>query len=123
MTTKLIDGPAEATVLELARAPVFLRVVIDWESKKVDALDLLEDTPAASEVIFIYRRAGKPSSYFACSRRTRSGGGCQAGFWCEYYLYENQPPDIVCRDRARWEAWAVAEAAKLIAHGSRLPWQ
>jgi hypothetical protein len=49
MSTKFLDGPAKGKSLELQCAPEFLRVVI--EGRKVDALDLPDDEPAADEII------------------------------------------------------------------------
>lgn len=45
--TTFTDGPAAETVLELRRAPKFLRVVRDADGT-VDALDQLNDTPKPS---------------------------------------------------------------------------
>lgn len=52
-----LDGPAKGSSLNLARAPVFLSVVIDSRGGKIDALDQLNDTPHPCEPIYVYRLA------------------------------------------------------------------
>lgn len=49
-----LDGPAAGTKLSLHRAPIFLRVVIDRETGRVDALDQLNDVPKKSEAVHVY---------------------------------------------------------------------
>jgi len=97
------DGPAAGVVLELRRAPPFLRVVIDRKTGEVDALDQLDDRPRPGEEIHVYRRAGRARRYHvkAC-RRSESGYVLQA----RYRQHEEQPADHVGRDCKSWQNWA-----------------
>lgn len=104
--SKFIDGPAAGVTLELRRAPVFLRVVID-PAGKVDALDQLDDTPAANEKIFVYRI--DPKTLFRAHVCRRSKG--QRSGWIEsgdYRLHPSQPGDAV-RETAAWQEWTTSE--------------
>lgn len=47
---EFLDGPAGNKTLELRRAPVYLRVVIDADGN-IDALDQLDDRPKEDERI------------------------------------------------------------------------
>lgn len=104
--TKFLDGPAAGKVLDLRRAPLLLRVVIDRRGN-VDALDQVDDVPHAGETIHVYRLQGPPQRVHLCIRgKGRSGSGWrEIG---EYALNSEQPADEVARDNRRWRAWAEA---------------
>ena len=53
--TRFLDGPAAGVVLSLQQAPLYLRVVRNAQGTW-DALDKLEDSPAAGEECYAYRR-------------------------------------------------------------------
>lgn len=98
--TRFIDGPAAGVTLMLRRAPHFLRAVHD--GKDWDALDQLEDRPAASEIVVAYEMVGEPTWMHI---RARKGGGIYRGG--SYQVVKDQPADEVLRNQAAWEAWAV----------------
>lgn len=103
------DGPAAGAVLDLRRAPVFLRVVIDRATNEVDALDQLDDLPALGEDVHVYRRIGKAETYhIKCARRSESGFRSRA----KYQLHDEQPADHVGRSRKSWEDWAMFQWEK-----------
>ena len=97
--TRFLNGPAQGQRLMLRRAPIFLRVV--EVGGKWDALDQVEDTPAAGESIHVYRLAAKPCN---CHIYKRGGGG---GFFtmADYQFVSPQPADLEVRDLAAWRAW------------------
>lgn len=111
--TKCLDGPAAGQVLLLQRAPVFLRVVLD-PAGKFDALDLLDDEPAANETIFVYRLVAH-SRRSAHINMGRKGCGWYRG---GDYRLTVQPGDAITRDRAAWQSWTRAE---LVANPLREP--
>lgn len=97
--TRFLDGPAKGQTLMLRRAPVFLRAVqgpSGW-----DALDQLDDTPAANERIVVYRLIGEPTWMHV--RMTKGGGIFRGG---TYRVVDPQPPEDVLRQTAAWRAWA-----------------
>ena len=53
---KLLDGPAEGRYM-VKRAPLFLRAVVSAGGAQ-DVLDQLEDTPAPSEEVYVYKLQG-----------------------------------------------------------------
>lgn len=102
---KFLDGPAKGTVLDLRRAPVWLRVVID-SAGQVDALDQLDDTPAADEAIYVYRIVGEPTRYHLCCH-PRSRGGWRVA--AEYVVHKEPVDDTVLRDNEQWREWAMSQ--------------
>ena len=103
------DGPAAGAVLDLRRAPVFLRVVIDRKTNEVDALDLVNDLPTLGEDVHVYRRIGKAEAYhLKCSPPAASGMRSRA----KYQLYDEQPADHVGRSRRSWEEWVMFQWEK-----------
>jgi len=109
------DGPAASTVLQLRRAPPFLRVVRppgdapgeeEW-----DALDQPEDEPRPDETVFAYRRVGKAGSVHLC---VRGKGRGRSGWYAtgEYAFVEPQPDEATLRETAAWRAWCESQAAK-----------
>lgn len=108
---RFIDGPAVGHPLLLARAPLYLRVVIDAVEGTVDALDQLTDEASPCEVILAYRRRGKAGSCHVCfsTPRGRRGAWYATG---DYEMVPDQPPDEVMRDNESWRQWATAQAAQ-----------
>ena len=109
--TNFLNGPAAGVSLELARSPLFLRVVLGaggvW-----DALDLLSDGPRVSEAVHAYRREGDAGSVhldYTESRTGRRRGRDIA--YAEYRVVAVQPADATMRDTAAWRAWCQARAA------------
>lgn len=89
------DGPAHGIILDLRRAPKFLRVVINAEGE-VDALDQLH----------AYELVGKPSRYHVCRTPRRLSGWHIAA---QYRHVPQQPSDATMRDTAEWQAWCLAQ--------------
>lgn len=97
------DGPAAGVVLDLVRAPVYLRVVVDRRTGEVDALDQVGESPRMGEDVHVYRRVGQAERYhLKCSKPAKSGYRSKA----HYQLHDEQPADQVARDRKSWEEWA-----------------
>lgn len=94
---QFIDGPAKGTTLDLRRAPVFLRVVIDPVGDVFDALDQLDDVPKPHESIHVYRLIGQPTRYHV-SLSPRRLSGCR--YAAEYQFVAQQPDDLTMRDTA-----------------------
>jgi len=106
---RFLDGPAAEARLNLRRAPLFLRVVIDADGK-VDALDQLTDEPTETEAIHVYRLvAGSVSRGFACSR----GRGCSQFVSADYRLHQTQPIDLQARDSVLWREFCEGESAAI----------
>lgn len=111
--TSFQDGPAAGASLMLKRAPFFLRVTVGPGAdqtehfSKIDALDQLDDEPAAAEQLFCYRLTAKPTS---CHIRASKGRG---GFFAigNYVLVDPQPTDACMRDYTQWQAWVDANRA------------
>ncbi len=101
-----LDGPAEGARLNLRRAPIFLRVVLD-ASGEIDALDQLDDEPRPTEAIHVYSRTGPPSRGIACTR----GHGCHPFVVAEYRYWQGQPSEDVLRNTEKWQAWCLERKA------------
>ena len=95
------DGPAAGVSLQLRRAPLFLRVVIDKQTGEVDALDQLGDQPRLGETIHAYRRVTNELQYHM--RACKDGSGWYSS--ARYQLHDEQPADHVGRDRESWREW------------------
>lgn len=108
--TSFADGPAAGKTLTLARAPVFLRVVVK-PSGETDALDLLDDVPEADEVIHAYRL--DLDSRGTCHvDRTDPKTRRRVGEWyrtATYRLIAQQPAEGVMRFNERWTEWCQEE--------------
>ncbi len=111
--TRFTDGPAKGKTLLLARAPLFLRVVI--AGGKLDALDQLDDRPQGGERIYAYRRTGPATALHIDFCRGRGRKGPRSAWYRggDYALVEPQPNEAVLRDTARWRGWATEEAKRL----------
>jgi hypothetical protein len=102
---KFLDGPASAVVLDLKRAPRYLRVVRSNRGN-FDALDQLDDSPKLTEQIFVYKMAEWHGVYhLRCSRRSASGFYPRA----DYRLNAEQPAEPVLRDTQQWRDWCMAQ--------------
>lgn len=101
---EFLDGPAAGETLQLRRAPQYLRVV--YTEKETDALDQLEDEPRPEEDIMAYQLIEPATRLHLLVRGKKARE--KGGWWAvgKYTMCENQPPDEVMRDRARWQAWA-----------------
>lgn len=111
MSTKFLDGPAMGVVLELQRAPLFLRVVAD--THEFDALDLLTDKPELGEVIHAYRRVADDGwihlDYTEKKTGRRKGKTIHSA---TYAVLDPQPPEDVLRDTAKWREFCTQEQAR-----------
>jgi len=109
-----LDGPAAGVVLELHRAPVFLRVLQDTRGlDQWDACDQLIDTPCADEIVTVYVRIGKAGWVHIdfTDKAGRRRGETYAT--AEYRLHDEQPADEIVRSQSRWRAWAELEWDRL----------
>lgn len=100
---RFADGPAQNTSLQLARCPLFLRVIRD-AAGRWDVLDLLDDEPQPTETITVYRLR---SSDGTCHVDFTEGGR-RRGKWLRlatYALAAVQPDDATARDTAAWRKW------------------
>lgn len=106
MTMNFHGGPANRVCLGLRRAPAILRVVVNPQTKDIDALDQLSDSPEAGETIHVYKlRDGKAGRVHLCYRgRNRSQSGWYA---TGDYDFVETPPDDKVRDPARWAEYAA----------------
>lgn len=105
--TRFIDGPAQGHVLSLARAPHFLRVVVN-RAGVVDGLDQLDDTPEAGEKLYAYEVVGEVGR---CHVYRRGKGAGPSGWFAiaNYKLCEKQPTDEEMRTTERWHEWALLQ--------------
>lgn len=100
------DGPAAGQVLELARSPLLLRIVVD-PAGQVDALDQLMDTPGPAELVHVYVKAedlGSVHIDYTDRQGRRRGKTIQAA---TYRYYEQQPDGATVRDNLAWRKWAA----------------
>jgi hypothetical protein len=108
---EFIDGPVQRRSLRLKRTPAFLRAVYDpHASAGWDALDQLNDEPAAIETIYAYQMVEPPSMIHI---HARVGGGWYAH--ARYQLVKEQPADGILRDSKLWDAWVNANRS-LVSH-------
>ena len=109
---KCIDGPAAGVNLLVRRASILLRVVCS-ASGKWDALDQVDDSPKADEVIFLYRMEKFVGRAFVCVRGKGGGGGAKE--MADYKFMPEQPSDADMRDSKRWLAWCETNKERLLA--------
>ena len=106
--THFLDGPAKGRVLELQRAPVMLRVVMEVVkgSPHFDALDQLDDTPEPSEFIYLYKLASNDGVMHVDGRDPKTGKRYgRTVRMNSYRLYPDPPADEILRDTQRWREW------------------
>lgn len=99
--------------LALQKAPDYLRFVQDRETCRYDALDLISDTPRATEDVVVYRRrAGKSQR---CIYLHFAPGKGRSGwyYWVSYDRLPDseQPPREKILTRKDWEAWVINRQA------------
>jgi hypothetical protein len=108
--TRFLDGPAAGVQLMLNRAPVFLRVCVKAGegANLIDALDMLEDTPAEGETLYAYRRVGSVTTvhldYTDKKTKKRMGKWFKAA---EYRLVPTQPSAATMADSDLWKQWCL----------------
>lgn len=109
--TQFTDGPAAGVALALRRAPRFLRVVRGRKGEW-DALDLLNDTPEAGEVLTAYRLKSHDGGYFLDwhDKSGRRRGGCFQN--ATYEVCPEQPDEATMRETESWRNWCRAEDKK-----------
>ena len=103
---QLLDGPCQGDIM-VKRAPVFLRAVLGPRGK-IDVLDQLDDTPAADEKVFVYRREGDSNQMHIYARG--KGGKALTGWW-PFANYKHLP-DVdgeQLRDNAKWQAYVTQQ--------------
>ncbi len=113
--TSFEGGPAAGVVLELRRAPLYLRVVfrtdLMGDGAEFDALDLLSDEPRDHERVVVYRRKA-PAGTLHLDYSDKQGR--RRGRWmtlAEYVYVEDQPDAECVRDTTNWRAWCVERHA------------
>ena len=112
--TSFEGGPAAGVVLELRRAPLYLRVVFRSDllgPAEFDALDLLGDEPRDYERVVVYRRKA-PAGSMHIDYSDKQGR--RRGRWmtlAEYVYVEDQPDAECVRDTSNWRAWCVEHHA------------
>lgn len=110
--TKFEDGPAAKTMLQLRRAPFFLRVVTNPETGEVDALDQLDDKPAVYETIHVYYLRSNDGMIHINSRERKTGRHTGGTYTLAVYrLWPDQPDNATVRSNDAWRKWAVATKA------------
>ena len=113
--TTFIDGPAQGQILMLRRAPRFLRVV--EKGGKFNALDQVDDKPAADEKIHVYEIQGQPG-YVHLNTGRKPGGGVFRP--APYALCSSQPNDEQARDTVLWRGWCYATAERVTTEQNHL---
>ena len=110
--TEFINGPATGVSLNLARTPIYLRVVHDTAAGTWDALDQLDDVPKPTEEIHVYRIEGEPMRGFwdGTDKRGRRTGGMF--IHAQYRHVIRQPDDDTARDAEAWKQWCQTEHRK-----------
>lgn len=94
----------------LHRSPLFVRVAVSESSSGplVDCLDMLDDEPAEEEVLYAYRREGRPTvmhiDYTDSKTRKRKGKVLRAA---DYRVVPDQPPMNVMASADLWRAWCL----------------
>lgn len=104
---RFLDGPAAGQVLQLRRAPRFLRVV--QTSKGWDALDQLDDAPEPGELVHVYALIGRTGSVHLDGRNAKTGKRWSGTYITgDYRHFDQQPDDATARNNALWQHWAHA---------------
>jgi hypothetical protein len=114
------NGPAAGAVLELRRAPLYLRVTTTPDGT-VDALDQLSDVPRPEETLMAYRRTGGLTTGFLDYTDAQGRRRGRPFVSATYAVVPEQPGQDVMRDRELWCAWATAEHARQQAAKESIP--
>jgi hypothetical protein len=97
------DGPAAGEIVYLEREPILLRVT--QSPRGWDALDQIDDTPAADETVYVYVQAERPTTAFVDYQDKAGRRHGEAMRTAAYALSPAQPGDSVLRDNEAWRAW------------------
>ncbi len=108
---RFLDGLAANVILQLLRAPLYLRVTQNTAGEW-DGLDQLGDVALGDETITVYRRVGK-AGWIHIDYRDKQGRRKGVTYATgDYAVVPEQPTDEVLRDTTRWREWATAQVAK-----------
>lgn len=112
MSVRLLDGPAAGVSLGLRRVPIFLRVVMDRRTGRVDALDQLADEPLPGEAVHVYQ--GVPGTMTALRADiivcVRGADGMQrAATGSGDYRHRPDVDGESVRSTTAWRAWCLAQ--------------
>ncbi len=120
MSVSFVGGPADGVELELSRAPMFMRIVINGGVQRqldgtlpegaVDALDLIGDMPRDGELVDVYELvwANAPTHWHGQTQ----GGRRTGGMWVSAQYMHRDDVDAVALglgDNVAWREWATAE--------------
>ena len=105
---KMLDGPAAGIEVSCLRAPLFLRVVRDRATGKVDVLDLPEDAPRDGEDVFIYRMVAGDQF----GGLVNIGGRCYDGVGNGEYEHLPDVDGSALRGTREWRAWALGQKVR-----------
>lgn len=97
------DGPAAGKLLELQRAPFFLRVV-EGPAGEIDALDQVQDKVEKTEKPIAYCRVTERGSVYVLY----TDKGRRRGKWLAtgaYKVSPLQPSEAIMRSNNRWRKW------------------
>jgi len=111
---RFLDGPAAGVNLVLRRAPIMLRVVRS-AAGEWDALDQLDDEPAAGEAVYVYRLQGD-AGWMHIDYRDKAGRRRgETRMTGDYRYVEAQPGDQHTLTNAAWVAWCDANKDRILA--------
>lgn len=106
MSVTFEDGPAAGAELALRSAPIYMRVVIDETSGKVDALDQAGDTPNVGELVHVYRRATYSGAAHVCYRGKRKR---ESGWYVmASYTHVAEVDGESVRMNEAWRQWCLS---------------
>lgn len=110
---RFLDGPAEGQILELGRAPLLLRAVVNVAGEW-DALDQLDDEARKDETIHVYWLAVRSPSWSYIDYRDKAGRrrGSRS-IAAAYVTYPDPPDDEVLRDNQRWRSWCLTNEQRI----------
>ena len=101
---KLLDGPAQGAYM-VKRAPLFLRAVVSAGGAQ-DVLDQLEDTPAPSEEVYVYKRQGSAGTVHLNLGHRKGTGFYAMG---EYRHVPDADGEALRKTEA-WRQWCIAQS-------------
>lgn len=100
------------TALMIRRAPPLLRFVVTGDdSRTLDALDQLDDTPKPGERVIVARREKEATP---CHMKFGGKAKGNSGWYLmvKYTSVADPPPDAVVRDTERWRDWCRERAKR-----------